>query len=291
MTAIATALTDLRRTRPEWQPWLSVVEEAVRETGAAHWDRAVPRTVQARPGVPLLAGATVAVSQASTRRLLDRLLRVASRSGTSPMATLRAAADADLDVLPLFAASLSQEGVRVEEIGASAGVDPGAFHAVVALLAVPFLQACHHQWAASLPPAWMEGFCPLCASLPAFAEVRGIERTRYFRCGRCGSGWQAHALHCPFCSNRDHDELATLVPDAAGGAAAIEACRRCRGYVKTFNRLQGCDPEMVMIEDLASVDLDVAALEQGYARRPGAGCALDVTVAAQPAWRFFGGNV
>jgi hypothetical protein len=33
-----------------------------------------------------------------------------------------------------------------------------------------------------------------------------------------------------------------------------------------------------MIEDLASVALDVAALEQGYARPEGTGCALGITI-------------
>jgi hypothetical protein len=33
-----------------------------------------------------------------------------------------------------------------------------------------------------------------------------------------------------------------------------------------------------MLDDLASVDLDVAAVALGYARPPGAGYALDVTV-------------
>ncbi|MNC89382.1 Protein FdhE [compost metagenome] len=69
----------------------------------------------------------------------------------------------------------------------------------------------------------------------------------------------------------------------------IDACNACRGYVKAFTRLQGCPAGAVMIEDLASVDLDMAALEHGYARRADAGCPLDVTVAsAAGGRRLFG---
>ena len=73
------------------------------------------------------------------------------------------------------------------------------------------------------------------------------------------------------------------MPEKAGARAVIDACKRCLGYVKTFTRLQGCPPDTVMLEDLASVALDVAALEQGYTRPAGAGYPLDVTVTANSA--------
>lgn len=77
----------------------------------------------------------------------------------------------------------------------------------------------------------------------------------------------------------DHHALVSLVPQAGGSNAVVEACKSCLGYIKTFTRLQGCAPDMVMLDDLASVHLDVAALEQGFTRPPGPGYPLDVTVA------------
>jgi hypothetical protein len=41
----------------------------------------------------------------------------------------------------------------------------------------------------------------------------------------------------------------------------------------------------VMLEDLASVDLDVAAIEHGFARPPGPGLALEITVTDKGARR------
>jgi FdhE protein len=128
----------------------------------------------------------------------------------------------------------------------------------------------------------------VCGAWPAFAEVRGIERSRHYRCGRCGGEWHARALYCPFCSMHDHTELVSLLPDKDGTNATIEACRRCLGYVKTFTRLQGCAPAAVMIEDLASVNLDIAALDQGYLRPQGAAHRLDVALSdAATKRRFF----
>ena len=128
----------------------------------------------------------------------------------------------------------------------------------------------------------------MCAAWPAFAEIRGIDRHRYLRCGRCGSEWPGEVLRCSFCQNHDHEQMATLVPDRQGTRGVIEACRRCHGYVKAFTTLQGTAPLAVMLEDLASVELDIAALDQGYARPEGAAAQYDVEVEllGSPA-RFF----
>jgi len=288
MTAPDAALNGLRRERPEWEPWLVVVDEILREAGSPAWEAAVPAAAQAqRTAVPLLAGSKLILEVGLVRRLFERLIRTASRVGTPKMSSLKAALHADLEWAPLFTASLSQDSDRINEIAAVSGADAEALHAVIALLPVPFLHACNRRWASSISASWVEGYCPVCGSLPAFAEVRGIERNRYFRCGRCGGEWHARALYCPYCAMSDHDELVALVPEKAGSNAVIEACQRCLGYVKTFTRLQGCSPGAVMLEDLASVDLDVAAIEHGFARPPGPGLPLGITVTDKGARRGF----
>jgi FdhE protein len=278
MTAAATALDGLKRQRPEWGPWLAVVEEILREAETTRWDAAVPRDLQARPAsVPLLAGATLSLQPRAVHRVLERVIRLASRGGTRKLERLEAVLGTEQDAVKLFTASLRQDRDWVKQFAADANVDAEALEAVVALVPVPFLQACNRRRTASVP-GWAEAYCPMCGSWPAFAEVRGIERSRYFRCGRCGGEWHAHGLSCPFCATTDHNELAALVPENGGPGAVIEACTRCLGYVKAFTRLQGCAPGSVMLEDLASVDLDVAALEEGYTRPTGAGYAFDITV-------------
>ncbi len=284
----AEALKGLKRQRPEWEPWLGVVAEILREAGDPEWEATVPDDVEpGRTTGPLLAGAALSLQASAIRRLLDRLIRVAAHGSTPKMATLKAALHTELDPLALFSASLRHDSERMSELAGASGANPDAFQAVSALLPIPFLHACHRRWAPSLSESWVEGYCPLCASWPAFAEVRGIERRRYFRCGRCGGEWHARPLHCAFCGMDDHDELVSLVPEKGDANAVIDACRRCRGYVKTFTRLQGCPRAEVMLEDLASVDLDVAAIQQGYARHAGAGYAFDITIAGKRPRSFF----
>ena len=287
MMAAAAALNGLRRKRPEWESWLAVIEEVLRETASPDWEAAAAGAHAARPAIPLLAGATVAVHTNSVGRLLKRLVRIASRSGTPKLATLEAALHADMDILVLFNASLRQDSGSIDELAAASGANAEALHAVAALLPVPFLHACNRRWASSLPGSWVEGFCPVCGAWPTFAEVRGIERSRYFRCARCGGEWHARALHCPYGDTSDHGQLVSLVAENGGSNATIDACTHCLRYVKTLTRLQGCPPDMVMIEDLGTVDLDVAALECGYTRPSGAGHPLETTMTDKGATRRF----
>ena len=279
MTAIEPGVPDLKREHPEWAPWLDVVQEILSEAVNPYWDTVLPARLEAQESkIPLLAGVSVALEQSSVRRVLEQLIRIAHSSGTPKMVTLEPVLHAELDILSLFRASLCQDASYIVETAAAIQVDPEALQAVVALLPVPFLQACNRCWAPSIAKSWVEGYCPVCGAWPAFAEVRGVERSRCLRCGRCGGEWQAHCLFCPYCGMTNHEELVSLVPEKSGSNSVIDACRRCLGYVKSFTKLQGSPPVKVLLDDLASVQLDVAALEQGYKRPQGAGYSLAITV-------------
>src|SRR3981189_3754339 len=152
MMAAAAALNGLRRKRPEWESWLAVIEEILRDTAAPDWEAAVAVNAHApRPAVPLLAGATVAADTNSVGRLLKRLVRIASRTGTPKMATLEAALRAEIIMRRQFNASLCQDSGNIDELAAASGADAEALQAVAGLLPVPFLLACHPPPGASPP--------------------------------------------------------------------------------------------------------------------------------------------
>lgn len=283
MTSTETRLQDLTRQHPEWQPWLAVLRLVLNETANPEWAAAVPARPQTQNSVPLLAEAKLRLDNRVVCRLTEELVRVACLSGTPQMATLRTALDAPLDVFALFRSSLNQDRDRIKEIAVACGADPDAFQAVASLVALPFLHACNRHWARFIAPTWMEGYCPVCGAWPAFAEVRGIERSRHLRCGRCGSEWQSRGLICIYCGVTDHTKLVSLVPENSGSNSVIEACTHCRSYVKSFTTLQGSPPDSIILDDLASVELDIAAVEHGYKRPEGSGYFLDATVAENSA--------
>jgi FdhE protein len=274
-------MRELQRDHPEWRPWLTVIAEVLRQAVDPAWERLVPRAAQPTQPAPLLENATIVISTDLLHRWAERLTKTAMAAGTPQMAMLKGFEPDEPQAMELFCLALSHNLAAGKKMACDLEIDFDAFWSVAALLPVPFLHACRRRWASLRRENWFEGYCPLCGAWPAYAEIRGIDRSRYLRCGRCGEEWPCHWLHCPFCATDDHDQHVSLVSEAGASSRAIDACKYCGGYVKSFTTLQGVDGVGVTIADLASVDLDIAALEQGYRRPDGAGFALDVAVLAE----------
>lgn len=85
------------------------------------------------------------------------------------------------------------------------------------------------------------------------------------------SGWEASWLRCPFCNEVRHDKLGYLGPENGDENWKIETCKTCQGYVKAVATVHPTPAWGVLLDDLATVHLDCAALERGYRRpeRPG----------------------
>ena len=269
-------LERLGREHPEWRPWLGVLGRTLREASGSAWAAAVPpRPVDPAPGRPLLAGAQLRVDGALARRWVRALFDTAAEAA-GPEA--RRGRLETADALAVLEAALRQDAPGLAALSRRHGWSREAFHAVAALAALPVLQAVGRRWARHVPAGWRGGCCPLCGAWPTLAEVRGIERSRRLRCARCGSDWAIEPLRCVYCDNRDHARLGRLVEEEGGERRQVETCAACRGYLKTLATLEAGPASEVILDDLASVELDVAALDQGFARPPGPGCALDVRV-------------
>jgi FdhE protein len=246
-------LAAIERAHPEWAQWIARVRTVVRQAADESWDAEVPRLAPPAAGAPVLAGATLHRHERAGRFLCE-LARAAG---------LRSAPD----VAALLAALNGEDCDRCDAAGA----------AIAALAVVPLLHASRRRFADRVPRGWTAGYCPVCAAWPAFAEVCGVERTRFLRCGRCAAGWEAAPLRCPFCGMHDHTRLASLVVEGAG--PAVELCEGCRSALKVFTTLQPAAPGQLLLDDLASVDLDLAAAARGYGRPRRAGHPLNVTLA------------
>ncbi|MDQ3810836.1 MAG: formate dehydrogenase accessory protein FdhE, partial [Chloroflexota bacterium] len=61
----------------------------------------------------------------------------------------------------------------------------------------------------------------------------------------------------------------------------ITVCEHCQGYLKVGNAFDPPPPELLGLDDLASVHLDVAAIERGYRRPDGAGYTIELSVGEQ----------
>lgn len=280
MTARTSGLDELKGLWPAWAPWIAGIEATLKEAASDNWEHAVPAAEPGSlEGAPALSGAAVRVNGPTLHRWTDLLFGAVSGEGGTRMARAVEVMRRETDPVTIFSASLSGDPTEVERAVPAGAADHAAVRALADLLAVPFLHACRRRWAGSLP-SWKNGYCSVCGAWPAFAEEWGDERRREFRCWKCGGGWWARPLCCPYCGNADHETLVVLVPHEDGSGGLVDACRRCHGYVKRLQTLESFAPGAVVLGDLASVDFDVAAITHGYHRPAGSGARLDVTATA-----------
>ncbi|HET8568365.1 MAG TPA: formate dehydrogenase accessory protein FdhE [Candidatus Limnocylindria bacterium] len=229
-----------------------------------------------RDGRPLLAAGRLAVDpvelQDELRRTCEELAATADE-GSSALAAATVLARATVDVARLVVPALEDDRDVVAREANALGVDATALGELLQLAVQPALWEAAVQARAVVDlDRWDRGFCPLCGSWPALAELVGPERRRVLRCVRCGSGWSWLVLLCPYCGTDDHRELGSLAETDAGGRtrgiASVDTCERCRGYVKAVAAFTSYSAPRIVAEDVATLDLDVAAGEAGY-RRPG----------------------
>jgi FdhE protein len=266
----------LAEAHPEWGAWLGLLEVTAEEAAAPVWAAAVPDEMS--DAAPALRGATLTIERAVAERWLQRLF------GASNVDSLRAAA-ARCDALAILAAAIDLDHTGLVGLSQAAAAPEEAFLAVAPLAAVPWLEACGRRWA---PRVTGHGAsCPVCGAWAALAEARGLERQRRLRCARCAGDWRTEWLTCPYCGVDDHARLTSLVADATGETRKVEACRDCTGYVKTVTTLAAADAATLRLLDLATVELDVAALERGFTRPRGVGQPLGATVVERRVARRF----
>jgi FdhE protein len=153
---------------------------------------------------------------------------------------------------------------RLDDIARGVGDARGVLRGLAPLIAMPLLQACRRAWTDQMPGTWPHGHCPICGAWPTLAEVRGLDGARHLRCRCCGGDWATEWLRCPFCGEHDHTQLGSLISADDLEREKIEVCDRCYGYLKTITTFAPIRPEQVVLQDLATVVLDVAAVARGY---------------------------
>jgi FdhE protein len=152
-----------------------------------------------------------------------------------------------------------EEGARDRALsGDSAGLE----HVLVLALR-PFLARCVEVLNQRIDlSAWHTGRCPFCGWEPDFAVITPSADRRLI-CGRCVAQWPYPALTCPFCAN-DNRSLVTSFA-TRDGRYRVYACDVCRRYLKAYDARNAPRPVMVSVDSIATLPLDAAAMQRGYA--------------------------
>jgi FdhE protein len=126
---------------------------------------------------------------------------------------------------------------------------------------------------------WLRRYCPTCGSLPAMAQLVGVDpgRRRLLSCGCCGTRWRYRRIGCPFCDCADDHRLSALAIEGEK-SLRIDYCHFCRAYLKNYD---GEGNETFFLADWTSLHLDVIARDRGLKRL--ANSLYELRLASSPA--------
>jgi FdhE protein len=271
--------------RPELQPAVALQHELLGlvtdlveliERGRLPRLSLPPRYLAAKlqRGVPALAGEPIPLPVPLLKPALLALCGALARGGAGEAAEhIRAHLDETrIDAGALLAASLKRDQTAIRTVAMHQGLAPDLVWLVAELAVSPFVyvlqrslfdrESVHPDLHAALN-AWSHGYCPLCGSWPALAEVAASHRV--LRCSFCALAWTPNAYACIYC--HEHGEkFVTAAPNEERLDRRLEVCGTCGAYLKTIDVPALTPFPLLAIADLETMDLDMAAMERGYNR-------------------------
>ena len=292
-------LAAVRKSRPELGEALDLQERLIRQSlMSARPPQAQPfplprehLAARIRNGVPVMHDQPAHVDVRFAADLFSRLVNDLQEREDAELqsglnALVEAATNGRLDPERLFGEAFVQHADHLAQIALQSGVDAELLTTVAAQAVAPLLRA----YAEHLLPlverlddgapdgaVWQRGYCPVCGGWPSIAELRGVELALFLRCAGCGSGWRSQRLGCPYCGNDDYHTLHTLTIEGEK-RFRISVCERCKGYLKVGNAFDPPPAQLLALDEVASLHLDVVAIERGYHRPGGTGFSIELAV-------------
>jgi len=237
-------------------------------------------TAKLKSGMPALAGEQIDVNGGPLKAFAVGFCEdLATGEAGGPSGRLgHTLADGVIDVGSLVEASLGRRQDAIRTKAHQVGVAPDLLWLVAELTSAPVANRLqrvvatdHARRSRAFQAAlheWSHGFCWVCGSWPAFSErIADKPSDRSLRCSYCGSSWTHTADLCIYC-RANGDSLLTAAFDPQQPSRRVELCRECSGYLKCIDLAEPTEFEVLAVEDLDTTDLDIGAVERGYARGP-----------------------
>jgi FdhE protein len=224
-------------------------------------------------GVPAFSGEPIPLPVPRLTASLGKLCDQLALGGAGDVASrIRAAVDeGSLDAGSLFTASLARNQAAIREGASPRWVAPDLVWLVGELTVSPVAYALQRTLFATTTDEtlggalarWSNGYCPACGSWPALAEV--VDSHRVLRCSFCATAWELPTYACVYCQEAG-EPFTAAAPDEDRKDRRVELCKTCTGYLKTVDLPELSPFPLLAIADLETMDLDVAAMEHGFAR-------------------------
>lgn len=222
-------------------------------------------------GAPLLPSADFPYDTDLARTLWNQLCDLLASTGGNPaeaVSTLCREVAADVE-LPARActAFIHDDKAFFTEWAARLPQAPALIRFLAQAALTPQLAAVTEALAAghNEQGVWEHGHCPHCGRAPFMGELRGREGQRWHTCSFCGASYRAARLQCPFCLERAEERLRLFTTDSLP-FFEVRICETCRCYIKLADLRQQTEIPPAALSDLASLPLDMLALQEGYNR-------------------------
>ena len=114
---------------------------------------------------------------------------------------------------------------------------------------------------------WTQNFCFACGGPPQVAVIRDLPDAvgrRSLTCSMCATEWRFRRLTCPHCGETDADKLPVHAAESIAHVR-LDVCTTCSRYIKTVDLRKRGDA-VPLVDELAAVELDIWAQEQGLTK-------------------------
>jgi hypothetical protein len=143
-------------------------------------------------------------------------------------------------------------------------VPPDALAEVLGLAMRPFLSRCAEVLQQRTDLAlWTHPHCALCGGAPDFSVITPSAE-RHLICGRCALRWKFEPRTCPFCANADRSRITSFAARLGDADYRVYACDVCHRFLKAFDARRAARPVMPVVDAVATLPLDAAAMQRGY---------------------------
>ena len=159
-----------------------------------------------------------------------------------------------------FAQQIASVGVPSSSFAELDGAD--VIDQVLTISMRPFLSRCAEvlQQRTELS-SWTHPHCALCGGQPDLSVITPSAE-RHLICGRCELRWKWEPLACPYCRNSERSKITSFA--TSDGQYRVYACDVCRRYLKAYDGRRASRPVMPIVDAVATLPLDAAAIQRGY---------------------------
>ena len=153
----------------------------------------------------------------------------------------------------------------IDQVGEEKGVDPRVLHFLVRNARQPSVERGRDAMLPGIElAAWKQVLCPVCGSKPNLNLFKGDPSQRLSVCSDCSCEWPVDRLRCSVCGKNEKNARAYFNNEGQE-AFRIDTCETCQHYIKTIDSSRIGYPDPIL-EDLATLHLDVIATEKGFKR-------------------------